>query len=124
MNEKLEGTMMGLLGALGVGMYGMYANAKDHQPKTLEEWKSECEKWSEQTRMAHTAMLHLGMALGDAKGECAKLEEKIRVTGIQTDRTIREIQERAEKAQAELSALKAYVAKIEDEKLQAGTPPL
>jgi len=102
MNKEMFPNMWSLIG--GMGAFAAYAMAGKEKPKTIEEWQSEAEKWQKQTEYAQQALLDVSYTLSDSRRMSARLEEEARVTGLATARTIRELTERAEKAEAEAAA--------------------
>jgi len=107
-NAKKVPDMWSLIG--GMGAFAAYAMAgKD---KTLEEWKSEAEKWEKQTEYAQQALLDVSYTLSDARRMGARLTEEIRITGLTTSKVIRELTERADKAEAQVATYSGDLARV------------
>jgi predicted nucleic acid-binding Zn-ribbon protein len=105
---------MGMMGAAAYAMASSLAAGKKAK-KTPEEYESEIEKWEKQTRMAHTALLDLSVALSEKCRALADAEETARLNGLATDRAVKEFSEEHEKLKKEAAGLKAGLARAEED---------
>ena len=97
------------VGAAAVGALSAYFMGHKEPPKTLEEYKSEAEKWEKQTGTAQIALLDMAVALSNVSRQLAEANENARLEKLRTDKSIRYLDQENVRLQKELAELKAAV---------------
>jgi predicted RNase H-like nuclease (RuvC/YqgF family) len=90
-----------------IGMLGAYLSGAIKAPKTIEEHKSEAEKWERQASIAQRALLDQAVALSGVSMQLADAIEKARLEKLRTDKETRDLQTEIERLRKELAAAKA-----------------
>jgi hypothetical protein len=84
-------------------MLGAYLAGAVKTPKTIEEHKSEAEKWERQAGIAQRALLDQAVALSGVSMQLADAIEKARLEKLRTDKETRDLQTEIERLRKELA---------------------